>query len=211
MKELTVKEDTIQVKQGKEVLKTVSTGSMCVAVVGGRGSGKTALSYSLLEASGRPRFLFQHPRLNALPVGFHNLNDFSQLLKTRGAAVFIDEVHLHLPRGKGKEMLVRLLTLCRHVDVMLILASSDSRYFSVDVESFVDAWMVMDCNYDLLKRGGQAQTAIKEFERVDPKGFSLSPGDFLVWGRRFRDAAGQVFRNELPSWWDDSVSKAYAR
>lgn len=189
-----------------------------VAIVGRRGSGKTALAYQVIESLREPGMqahILRHPKPHLLPSGYCNLSNIGGLAKLHDCIVWVDEPQLCLPLNEqGNEEYVRhVLSIARHNDVTIVFSTSETRWYTMSVEAYIDVWLVKDIDYLLVKRGGMVQKVIQEsvFGQLDPKGFSLPKNQVLCYGRTLGSAYGgvRVIECKLPWFWTDALSKAY--
>ena len=148
---------------------------------------------------------------NGRKIGLKNIASFEQLQRLNNAVVLIDEPQLHLPTANKKlnDALLKLLTISRQKDIKLIFSTSDSRYFQRSIESYIDIWIVLDLDYELVKQGSKIKKVIKEFSLIDASDFRLNLGEYLFYSRlpQFKEAR-QLYNFSKPKWYTEDISTA---
>jgi len=185
-----------------------------VAIIGDRNTGKSALAHRTCDtykARGYPVFAFKHPNPVLLAAcGYSNLYRFGDLEDLQDCVLWISEPQIHIPTydKKANDGLMRLLSLCRQRNVILVLDTSDSRFVTRGLESYIDAWMVKDCDPQLLKQGSKVKKVIQENCLISADGFTLPVEQFLYNARKHPELGGR-HRFALPSYWTQAHSTPY--
>lgn len=185
--------------------------SQIIVVYGGRGSGKTCFSYSLLMQSVKPKYFFAHPRPELLePLGIKPVEDFADMVRLEDVTVYIDEVQAVLPNNtKNKDKLNILFSLARQRNLTLIFSTTDTRYFTIAQDAFIDAYVIKDINATLVKRGSPIIRAIRKYSPLDIEAFSLKPNEYLIYSHKLKHL-NRKHTFKLPSFWSDRYSKPYS-
>jgi len=187
-----------------------------VAIVGTTGSGKSALSFQLLSSidavSDKDIYIFRFPKPELLkPLGFKVMYSLSEVEKLSNVVLFIDEPQLHLPiySGRNNEILMKLFSLARQRDITIIISTSDSRYITRSVESYIDTWILKDIEYRSVKAGSMIKHIVRNNCLIDAQGFKLKTNEFVFYNRNAPAVSGVLFF-DLPSYFNDEFSKPYA-
>lgn len=194
----------------KPMLENVAS----IAIVGDRGSGKTALAHRVCDAlkeTGLPVYVFKHPdRAKMYAAGYGVLHRFGDLEDLQDCVLWISEPQLHIPvhDKKANDGLLRLLSLCRQRNVVLVIDTCDSRFITRGLESYIDVWMVKDCDPQLLKQGSKIKKIIQENCLITVDGFGLPQAQFLYNARKHPELGGR-HRFALPHYWTDAHSTPY--
>lgn len=185
--------------------------SSAIAVVGHRGSGKTNTACWLLEQMNKPCYTFDHPRPE-LPEsrGWKNMYRLEEMYKVHHCAVLLDEPQLTLPKldKRANEGLQKLLSIARHRDITLVIATCDSRWITRALEAYIDCWLIHDVEAKLLKQGSLAKKVIQKYVVCDTDEFRLDKGDFLFYGRDYPAMDG-LHHAELLPYFDENWSKPW--
>lgn len=189
--------------------------STAVAIVGVRGSGKTALACHFLDTiKDRPVYVYAHPRPELIEErGWIPMKRLETLYEIGNAVVWLDEPQITIPKldKRANDGLQRLLSIARHRDLTLIFSTCDTRWITRALESFIDAWAVCDIEPRLVKQGALIKKIIQRYVVCDPEEFALRPGQYLAYARKypsFDSSSPRTF--DLPEWWDERHSKPYA-
>lgn len=192
----------------KQILQEIKS----IAIVGESGTGKTALALDIVNSSIKPVYVFKHPKKELLrELGYRNLESFAHLENLNNIILFIDEpqLYIELYSNKANTTLGKVLSLCRQRDITLILATSDTRFITRGIESYIQVWIVKDLEYDLVKQGSMIKKIIKENTFIDPKGFKCNVNEFVFYSRSLSDMNGKHTHTK-PIFFDDRFSKPYA-
>lgn len=184
-----------------------------IAIVGHRGSGKTALAYSLLDSvKDRPVWCYQHPKPELLAErGWRQMHRLEQMEDIDNAVVSLDEPQISIQKldKRANDGLQRLLSVARHRDLTLVISTCDTRWITRALESYIDVWCCLDVNPMLVKQGSLIKKIISKYVVVDIEGFRLQRGEFLLFGRDYENLDGKT-KFSKPEWFDDRWSKPYA-
>lgn len=185
----------------------------CICILGHRGSGKSALAaYLMSQVKDRPCYVFDHATPELVEEqGWKNLYRIEEIYRLQNCVIWADEVQLTIPTldKRANEGLAKLLSIARHRDITLILSTSDSRWVTRGLESWVDCWVVKDCEASLLKNGSLAKKIIKQFVVVSPEEFRLEKNEFLFYYRE-RPSLDGLHTAPLPDFWDMRWSKPFS-
>jgi len=186
-----------------------------MAVIGSTGSGKTALSFKYLDnlkAEGKEIYILNHPRPSQVTDrGFKIMYSIEEIQDKQNIVLFIDEPQLHLPvyEKRNNDLLMRLFSIARHREIILILATSNTRYINKGIESYIDTWIIKDIDYMSVKNGSVIKHIIKNYSLIDPRGFKLNINQYILFNRQQPSLNGLKTFNK-PSYYSDSYSKPYA-
>lgn len=179
--------------------------STAIAIVGVRGSGKTACACYLLDkVKDRPVYVYQHQVPELIESrGWKQMYRLEQLYNISNSVVWIDEGQITIPKldKRANDGLQRLLSIARHRDITLLMSTCDTRWITRALEAYVDSWLVLDIEPALVKNGSIVKKLVKRHVVVDPDEFRLNRGEFLFYDRRHPEWDG-MHRFELPEWFD---------
>lgn len=187
--------------------------STAIAVVGERGSGKTAFACHLLDqVKDRPVYFYQHPKPELLAErGWKQMYRLESLYDLHNAVCFVDEPQLTLPKldKRANDGLQKLLSIARHRDLTLIFATCDSRWVTRALEAFIDVWFCKDVEPRLLKQGGILKRIIQKHVICDVDEFRLARHQFLAYARNYPELDG-LGEFQAPEWFDERWSKPFS-
>jgi hypothetical protein len=182
-----------------------------IAIIGRRGSGKTALSYLCLSYANKPVFVYRHPKPKLVKaLGYNILYSPDQLHRMHDCIVWIDEPQHFIKTydKKANDNLLELLSIARQNDLTLILSTSDTRFITRGIESYIDVWMIKDIETDLIKQGSLAKKIIQRNTFGDANGFHKEPNEFLFYSRDYPQYEG-THSFELPAFFTEAYSKPF--
>src|SRR3990167_560642 len=183
-----------------------------ILVFGDTRSGKTSLSFKILEEINKKKtvFVYNHPFPKSIDlIGFENVANMSDLGRLSDCAVYVDEPQLLFPveDKKSNGFLAKLYTLCGQRSITLILSTSDSRWVTKGTESFVNSWFIKDCEAELLKNGSKIKNIIRQHSTFGLIDFRMKVDEFLFYDRSEMFSGKFVFN--LPYFWHEIFSKPY--
>jgi hypothetical protein len=187
--------------------------STAIAIVGERGSGKTALACHLLDQvqDQGPVFVYQHQDPDLIATrGWQQMYRLEQLYDIHSSVVWLDEPQITIPKldKRANEGLQRLLSIARHRDITLILSTCDTRWITRALESFIDCWLVKDVEPRLVKQGALIKKIIQRHVLCDPDEFRLPKHQYLFYGRHYDELDG-LHEFVKPEYFDERWSKPY--
>jgi energy-coupling factor transporter ATP-binding protein EcfA2 len=194
----------------KEMLRGVKV----VCILGGTGSGKTALGHRVTDAlhedTSRKTYVFRHPTPQILPKHYAQLYRFGDVEHLRDCILIIDEPQLSLPKGDKhqNDTMLRLFSLCRQRNITVVIITSDTRYVTRGMESYVDEWLLKDLEPSMVKQGSMAKKIIKDSVLLDVDGYSCAVDEFVRYNRATPQFNGR-HKFALPSYWTTKHSKPY--
>lgn len=184
-----------------------------IAIVGHRGSGKTACACELLDSiDDRPVFVYQHPKPDLLAErGWKQMYRLEQMYEIDNAVVWMDEPQITIPKldKRANDGLQKLLSIARHRDITLVTSTCDTRWITRALESYIDCWLVKDVEARLVKQGALIKKIIQRHVVCDVDEFRLSKPQYLFYGRDYPQMDG-LHSFEMPWWFDERWSKPYS-
>jgi|SRR3990167_2644989 len=183
-----------------------------IAIVGNPESGKTSLSYHILESFNNGVYVYRHPNMEIIKErGFYPLNSLERLEGIGNCVLWIDEPQLHFPVGQNKanHKLTKGLSIGRHRNITIILTTNDTRWITRGMESYIDVWCVKDLEYELIKQGSMIKKIIKDNTIIDPCGFCLEQNEYLFHSRNFNEYNGRHTFN-MPLYFNEDYSKPFS-
>ncbi len=184
-------------------------------VLGGRGSGKTALGFRMLELYRDHRsdtYIVGAPRsaMALLPRWIKHVDSIFTL--PDNSVALIDEAHLnlgpHISEADRKE-LASMLALTRQRRQTLFIISQQARTISREIVAAVDILIIKSLRQnqvrfdrpeftEAMELADQALSTVLGVRK--PYAFVYSPEDRL----------GHLMKSELPGFWNESLSRMYA-
>lgn len=184
-----------------------------MAIYGAIGSGKTSLAYKIIDLfkDKMDIYFVKHPKPGIInKLGFNNMYSLEQMERLEDVLIYLDEPQLWLSvyDHKANSIIAKICSLARQKNIKLIISSVDTRVFTLHNESFFDAWMIKDLDYDFVKNGSLIKRAVKNVAVLDPSGFKLDVNEFIFWSRKLVDFNGKhEFRK--PIYFSEEHSKPY--
>lgn len=182
-----------------------------IAIYGDTGTGKTGLAYKIIELFNKKVYFLKHPRPEIIEkIGYKNLTSLEEIERLQDCIIFWDEPQLstQIHDKKANRIIANVCSLARQLDILLIIASSDTRVFTKHNEAYFDLWLIKDVDFEMIKQGSKIRKAIKNNSRFEPSGFRLEDNEFLAESRKLRGFNGK-HTFELPKIWNEEHSKPY--
>lgn len=184
----------------------------CICCCGDIGAGKTGACFSILDKfNKRKKYIYKHPAPEILgPSGITNIDEinYDQLID---CVIYIDEPQLNLAPQRDKNGFIKFLSLLRQRDVTAILSTSDTRWVSKSLESYVDCWIIKDLDFDSVKQGSTIKRIITDYyNNIMPSHFSLPKEEAIIYSRKFLQKPIKAKVN-LPKYWSQDFSKPYKK
>ena len=184
--------------------------SRAVGILGSRNSGKTAMCFYISQFTDLNVHIFNYPKRELLPSNWKIVYDFEELIKITDSFIIIDEPQLYIPiyEKTANIKFMKLLSLMRQKDNILVTATSDSRFYTRGLESYIDTWILKDIDFETLKQGSKASKIIKKNSLISPEAFKLDVNEYVLEDRNFKEYCGRHTFN-LPAFWKEEMSKAF--
>lgn len=184
-----------------------------IAVTGRLGSGKTCLSAQICDVikENKPVFFFKHPNPELISLQeFEVVYEFGQIETLQDCCLYIDEPQLFIKRheNKANAALEALMTLCRQRNITLIISTADTRFFTRGIESYVDAWCILDIDPFLVKQGSIIKKILKANTHITLEEFRLPKGWYIFHSREFFKQNGK-YPFVKPDWYTEEWSTPF--
>ena len=139
-----------------------------------------------------------------------NIKEFNTIEYMQNIILWITEPQILMPKYEktSNTALMKLLSICRHRNITLVIDTSDSRWVNKGLESYVDVWLIKDQDYQLLKSGSKIRNIINDNMLFSPAGFKIDINEYLMYYRNNEDYQGK-FKIGLPRYWNEQYSKPY--
>ena len=204
--------------------KTISWRTMptdgVIVITGHRGEGKSALAWWLAEtiktktkkkiaALGIP-----DAARKALPKRITHVDTVEEVSNLKPHIVVVDEASIvanaRTAMKSNNQMWLQLIAVCRHKGHLLIFINQHNRQLDVQI--------LMDADYVLMKRPTLLHIKFcrPEFREELQQAYDLFNEMRLpmtkkrVYAVDYHSGTKKMLRAEMPKWWNDKVSKAYA-
>jgi len=191
-----------------------------IVVEGQRGQGKTSLAWYIAELKradkrGKRVIAFGMPDVarKALPKWISHMNTLEEVSMAKPSIIVIDEAAFTANSRRAMQETniewLKLIAICRHKDHLLIFVSQHNR--QLDVQILADADLVIMKKPSLLhlrftrpEFKPELETAYEEFQAIK--------GDTRKWAYvvDYHNGNAKMLRCQLPKFWSDRISKAYA-
>ncbi len=188
-------------------------------VTGRRGSGKSAMSYWLLEHLSTeykvPAYVIGVPREKnnllpntIIPLGTDDLDDLPE-----SAIIFFDEAAMIFYSREWKDdmhsLMDKLLSISRQKNQIIIMATHSSRKLDIALVADCDALLMKEpslltSRLDRAEIRKLSEQALAEFKRIPDKDRKKYT---FVYAHAFE---GTMLENPLPSFWSEELSRAFA-
>lgn len=185
-----------------------------IAIVGNIGSGKTCLALALLSReTQRPVYIYRYPKPDLLRQMGSNIRimySIEDLATTHNSVVYIDEIQLHIPTydKKTNDALRRVLSLMRQRNNTIVIGTSDTRFVTRGLESYIETWMIKDIDIDLVKQGSKIKKIMNRYSLVLPSELKLNVNEFILDIREMPEISGRHTFSP-PAFWNESLSTPY--
>lgn len=191
-----------------EILNLLSKESVIGLLVGARGSGKTALMCWMLEQLHRRGVTVHYVQTTIpLPAYVKLLED--PMDAEQRSVVFFDEAAIRMSAresmSKYSKDMSNLLYVSRHRDCSIIFASQHSMTVDVNIIRMMDVifYKRLTLEESMMRSDRTASLLFEYLQIMMPKSVEET---LYTDGEKF-----YVFKNPLPSFWSDVVSKTYVK
>jgi len=158
-----------------------------LAIIGLTRSGKTALGYHICEHYPTiEKYVFMHPQPELVkPLGFKQCYGEYEIENMKDCILWIDEPQLYSSLNEGREnkWLLKLLSLCGQRNIKLIISTSDTRFITRGIESYIEVWCIKDLELELIKQGSIVKKIIRDFCFITTRGFKLNVDEYVFYSR----------------------------
>jgi hypothetical protein len=190
----------------QEMIKELSESSVIAIIAGKRGSGKTACGCRLMEnIQGKRKYALGIRR--QLP-GIASISDINQA--GENSAVLVDEAGISYnsrdAMKKGNKDLSELMLIARHKSLTLIFISQNTANLEINIIRQADMLILKEC---ALLQLDMERPAISKHYRKAMEEFKTIQGDKRQYAYVVNSMEGMV-KMDLPSFWNDSISKSYS-
>jgi len=143
-------------------------------------------------------------------LGFKQITGLGEVEQLQDCALVIDEPQLYITlyEKKGNDTLRRLLSVCRQRGITLIIVTSDSRFITRGIESYIDCWCIKNLDFRGIKQGSKIKRIVQDTVMLSVDGFELKNEEYIFSSRKWKQFNGQhVF--DKPSYFTEGLSKPY--
>ena len=194
----------------EEFLEALKKQSLIVIITGRRGSGKTALGFSILEFLKNSKSNIYVIGVEAgLPKWIKKENDLSRL--KNDSAVLIDEAALSFSARESSKELNRLITkimaIARHKNLTLIFVTQSSAIIDINILRLADVIMMKEPG--LLQEKFERREIQQLYKKVKPI-FRRIRKNKNRYTYVYSDWFEGLIRNRLPYFWSERISKSFA-
>lgn len=183
-----------------------------VAIVGESDSGKTALTYKLLDHADKPIYVFGNPREHLIKErGWNVLYDLGEMEYLSNCVLWADEIQLFIKTydKRANDGLRRMLSIARQRGITLIITTNDTRFITRGLESYIDVWLIKDIEIMLIKQGSMIKKILKKYILIDEDGFRLNKNEYIFHSRKLYKL-NKKYTFTLPKYWTEEHSKPFS-
>jgi hypothetical protein len=194
--------------------KRLDTDSLIISIVGRRGSGKSALGFSLLEnisAKTKRKAFVMGVDQNLIPKWIDSVKDIEEV--DNGGLLLIDEGAISFSSresmSKKNRQLGKLLAIARHKDLTLIFITQNTGMMDKNVLNLTDTLIFKEGS---LLQEKMERRAMKDFYEKSHKELNQIPKDKRkAYSYVFDDEFEGLIKTDLPSFWSSKVSKSHKK
>jgi hypothetical protein len=194
--------------------KRLDTDSLIISIVGRRGSGKSALGFSLLEnisAKTKRRAFVMGVDQKLIPKWIDSVEDIEEV--DNGGLLLIDEGAISFSSresmSKKNRQLGKLLAIARHKDLTLIFITQNTGMMDKNVLNLTDTLIFKEGS---LLQEKMERRAMKDFYEKSSKELNKIPKDKRkAYSYVFDDEFEGLIKTDLPSFWSSKVSKSHKK
>jgi hypothetical protein len=185
--------------------------------IGDMGTGKTALSFKILEYAkkiNKKVCVFKWPnREDIEKCGYMWTDDIDELFALNDAILYIDEPQWTVG-GKHEKRLnehfEKMMTLTRQKNITIILSTFDTRWINLSLEGSVSHWIIKSIELDTIKRTSYVKKIIKEIYPIAYKKLILPKNQYLFYSK-YDGSYNGLHSFKKPSYFTDKFSCAFRR
>ncbi len=203
----------VSIKQGsvEELIKALQNQSVIVLIAGKRGSGKTALGFTLLELAKGKKQCYVVGIKARLPRWIKQTDSIERI--KNNSVVLIDEAAISLSARQTSnafnKAISKLMVIARHKQLSLIFISQNTAMLDINVLRLIDAFIIKQPSLlqerferkeikDIIENAKQEFAAIANKE--NNKAYAYVVSDWFEG----------MIKTALPSFWNEKLSKSFA-
>jgi energy-coupling factor transporter ATP-binding protein EcfA2 len=191
-----------------------------IVITGHRGEGKSALAWWLAEtmkAKTKKKIAalgIPGPAQKAMPKRITHVGTVEEISNLKPHIVVVDEASIvanaRTAMKSNNQMWLQLIAVCRHKGHLLIFINQHNR--QLDIQILMDADYVMMKAPTLLHLKFCRPEFREELQQAYDLFNEMSPAmtKKRVYVVDYHSGNKKMLRAEMPKWWNDKVSKAYA-
>ncbi len=203
--------EVVSTEQGdyQDFKERLERSSLIMLIIGKRGSGKTALGFSLLEMLAGKRKAY-YIRKAKLPWWIHQVDSIDKI--KNNSLVLVDEAALSFSAresmSKSNKFLGKLMAIARHKNLTLILITQNSAMLDLNILRLADTLLFKEPS--LLQARFERKAIGDLFKKVESAFHVLKDKEKKKYAYVIDDEFEGTLSFPLPGFWSDSLSKSYS-
>lgn len=189
--------------------KRLDKSSLIMLITGKRGSGKTALGFSFLEALGRKRKAYYLGKAK-LPWFIRQVADIKEV--KNNSVVLIDEAAISYSSRdsmkKSNKLLAGLMLIARHKNLSLILITQNSAMLDLNVMRLSDTLLFKEPS--LLQARFERKSILDLFRKAEAQFKKIPADDRKKYFYVLDDEFEGMLSCSLPEFWNEGISKTFS-
>ena len=193
---------------------TLQKDSLIILLIAGRGGGKTALGFRLLENIATLNKKRKCYVIGSNPLAFPSFIEPLESMEDapNGAIVLIDEGALEYnareSMGKKAVNLTKIMAIARHKNITLIYITQNSAIGDKNVLRLCDVLIFK--NSSLMQEETERKEIKNFYKKINPFFKSHDKKERKTISYIFSDDFCGFIKSGLPSFWNDNISKGYS-
>lgn len=176
-----------------------------VAVLGDRNSGKTNLSFYLMNKykGKKQKYLFGYPKDID---GYKHLSDWGDIYKVTDSIIFIDEIqrYIKIYDKRANSQLLEFISFLAHQNNTLIFTTQLSQFITKGVEASIQTWCIKELDVGSLKNGCKVKRILRNTKdpRITDEAMAININEFVAY-----DKTMPIGFNGIHTFDDQSIGK----
>lgn len=189
--------------------KRLDKSSLIILITGKRGSGKTALGFSFLEALSRKRKAYYLGKAR-LPRFVKQVKDMKEV--RNNSVVLIDEAAISYSSRnsmkKSNKLLGELMLIARHKNLSLIIITQNSAMLDLNVMRLADTLLFKEPS--LLQARFERKSILDLFRKAEGYFKKIPSEDRKKYFYVIDDEFEGLLSYSLPSFWNEGMSRTFS-
>ncbi len=193
----------------EDLKNRLKNSSLILLIIGKRGSGKTALGFTLLELLSGKRQAYYLGKLK-LPWWIKQVNIIEEI--KNNSLVLVDEAALSYSAresmSKSNKFLSKIMAIARHKNLTLIIITQNSAMLDLNILRLADTVLFKEPS--LLQSKFERKSIGDLFKKADNSFHEIKDKDKKKYAYILDDEFEGIIKFNLPSFWNEKISKSYS-
>lgn len=189
-----------------DFLDALQNQSLIAIITGRRGSGKTALGFSLLEHLRRKKRIYVMGINARLPIWIKKVDNIQKV--KNNSVLLIDEAAISFNAREStnamNKLLTKLMAIARHKALSLIFISQSAAMIDINILRLTDIFIIKQPG--LLQQKFERKEVRQMYEKVKP----LLKDKDKSHAYAYSDWFEGLIKVSLPSFWNEKISKSFS-